>query len=363
MQELNAARQMDMNNEKEEVSIKDIVEKIRYWFAYMHARWILIFLAIILGAGAGFIYSKYKKPIYTAELNFVLEDEKSGGLGAAAGLASQLGVDLGGTTSGAFSGDNLLELLKSRSMVEKTLLSEVMVSGKTETLAELYISFNTLRSKWKKEEGLEGLAYPTGANRKTFSLKQDSMLGQFYKQILKNILTIDKIDKKLSIISVIVNSQNEMFSKTFCEKLVNNVSNFYIETKTKKEAENVAILQHQTDSVIRQLNSGITRVASAMDINPNPNPSLQILRAPSQRSQVGVQANTAILTELVRNLELSKITLRKETPLIQVIDSPILPLEKTRLSALKGIVLGAFLAGFLTILFFSLKLVYIKITT
>ena len=60
-----------------------------------------------------------------------------------------------------------------------------------------------------------------------------------------------------------------------------------------------------------------------------------------------VQANTAILTELVKQTELAKVTLRKETPLIQVIDRPIIPYQKERFGKAKGILLGGILAGFL----------------
>jgi uncharacterized protein involved in exopolysaccharide biosynthesis len=64
-----------------------------------------------------------------------------------------------------------------------------------------------------------------------------------------------------------------------------------------------------------------------------------------------VQANTAILTQLVAQLELSKVSLRKETPLVQLIDRPILPLQKEKLSRLKSLVLGGFLGGVLTVLY------------
>ena len=53
--------------------------------------------------------------------------------------------------------------------------------------------------------------------------------------------------------------------------------------------------------------------------------------------------------------ELAKINLRKETPLIQLIDSPILPLEKEKVSKRNSLVLGGILAGFLTILYFILS--------
>lgn len=63
-----------------------------------------------------------------------------------------------------------------------------------------------------------------------------------------------------------------------------------------------------------------------------------------------MQANTAILTELVKQAELANVTLRKETPLIQVIDRPILPLPKEQLGKAKRILLGGIVAGFFTVL-------------
>ncbi|MNE69299.1 hypothetical protein D3C80_1650170 [compost metagenome] len=53
---------------------------------------------------------------------------------------------------------------------------------------------------------------------------------------------------------------------------------------------------------------------------------------------------------MVKQSELAKVTVRKETPLIQVIDRPILPLPKERFGKGKGLVMGGFLAGFLTVL-------------
>jgi uncharacterized protein involved in exopolysaccharide biosynthesis len=85
------------------------------------------------------------------------------------------------------------------------------------------------------------------------------------------------------------------------------------------------------------------------------NPALNVNRAPSAKRQVDVQANTAILTELVKQTELAKVTLRKETPLIQVIDRPILPLPKERFGKAKGILVGGILAEFLILLFLIIK--------
>ncbi len=117
----------------------------------------------------------------------------------------------------------------------------------------------------------------------------------------------------------------------------------------------MAILQKHTDSIRAELNGAITGVAIANDNTFMLNPALNVNRAPSAKRQVDVQANTAILTELVKQTELAKVTLRKETPLIQVIDQPILPLPKEKFGKVKGILIGGILASFLVILFMVFK--------
>ena len=57
--------------------------------------------------------------------------------------------------------------------------------------------------------------------------------------INKNYLSVDKPDKKLSIISVKVKSTDKYFAKEFTETVVNNVNEFYIETKTKNSIQNL----------------------------------------------------------------------------------------------------------------------------
>ena len=126
-------------------------------------------------------------------------------------------------------------------------------------------------------------------------------------------------------------------------------------TKSKKAKINMEILVRQTDSIRGELNGAITGVAVANDNTFNLNPALNVRRAPSARRQVDVQANTAILTELVKQSELAKVTLRKETPLIQVIDRPILPLKNDKLGKAKALIFGGLLAGFLVALWLLFK--------
>jgi hypothetical protein len=340
-----------MEVQKDEISLKELIEKGREWFSYLLSQWKIIVLAGIIGAGLGLAYSFSKKPVYTASLSFALEDEKGGGgLGSALGLASSLGLDLGGGGGSIFTGSNLTELFKSRAMVEQTLLSSVIVDGKAISLAEMYIQNNKWRDQWNDKPKFKNIQFLPDTKRKYFTRVHDSILGVIYENLSTGGLTVAQKDKKIAIITIDASSTNELFSKYFTESLVKEVSDFYVKTKSKKARENMDILERQTDSIRGALNGAITGVAVANDNTFGLNPAMNVRRAPSARRQVDVQANTAILTELVKQTELAKVTLRKETPLIQVIDRPILPLAKEKFGKAKGILMGSFLAGFLVVL-------------
>jgi hypothetical protein len=351
-----------MEVQNDEISLKELIEKGKEWFSYLVSQWKIILLAGIIGAGLGLTYSFIKKPVYTATLSFALEDEKSGagGLGGALGLASSLGFDLGGGGGSIFTGSNLTELFKSRSMVEQTLMTSVTVNDKVISLAEMYIQNSEWRDDWQGKPKLKNIQFVPNTKRKYFTRVHDSILGVIYENLSKKGLFVAQKDKKIAIINIDVSSTNELFSKYFTEALVKEVSDFYVATKSKKARMNMAILQKQTDSIRGELNGAITGVAVANDNTFMLNPALNVRRAPSARRQVDVQANTAILTELVKQTELAKVTLRKETPLIQVLDRPILPLKREKLGKAKGIIIGGFIAGFLGVLLVVFMRVYHK---
>lgn len=346
-------------NEDDEISIKELFLKIGDWFKYLLSKWLVICLFGILGAVLGFVYANYKAPVYTAVRTFVLEDgDKAGGFGQYAGLASAAGIDLGGGGGGIFQGDNLLELYKSRNMIQKALLSEVEIDGKKQLLIDYYIKINKFRAAWSQNERLKNISFHVKEGQK-FTRQQDSLLGLFVSEIRSNSLFVAKPDKKLSIIEVDVKSKDEQFAKSFNDEIVKKVNDFYIQTKTKKSLQNVQILQQKTDSVRAVMNGSIYAAASVTDATPNLNPTRQVQRvAPVQRSQFSAETNKMLLIELVKNLELSKISLRKETPLIQIIDEPSFPLKKEAMRKALGIIVGGMLFGFLIVLFLSIKLLF-----
>ncbi len=335
---------------EDEISLKELILKIQEWWKYLLSKWIIILIVGLLGGAIGLWYAILQKPVYTATTTFVLESGDGGGgsLGQYAGIAAMAGIDIGGGGGGIFQGDNIIELYKSRTMIQKTLLSEIDVNGKRQLLIDQYIDFNQLRQAWAEKPELADIQFKR--NLKPFTRIQDSIVGMMVNDINKNYLIVAKLDKKLSIINVEVKANDEVFAKVFNEQIVKNVNDFYVQTKTKKALENVAILQQKVDSVGAVMNDAIYTAAAVSDATPNLNMTRQVQRAaPMQSSQFTAETNKAILGELVKNLEMSKMSLLKETPLIQVVDEPVFPLDKEGFGKRRGVIFGGLMGGFLIV--------------
>lgn len=332
----------------DKITLKEVVLRFRYWTGFFIRKWKILLLAGLVGLVLGALASIIKKPVYHAETTFVLEESDMSGLGQMSGLASLVGVNIGSlsSASGLFQGDNIMELYRSDNMLGKTLLSEF---DESELLIDRYISFNELDQKWKRKVDLATMDF--SIPRENFSVSQDSVVKEIAKLIREKQLSVEKPNRKLTIIQVNVASKDEAFAKVFNETLVEKVNSFYFETKTKKTAENLLILQSQADSVRKILDESLLAFASSTDRVPNPNPLLQAATVDARKRQVDVQASTAVYTEIVKNLEIARVNHRNNSPLIQIIDTPRFPLKRTEIKLVKGMVFGAVILGLFALLY------------
>lgn len=347
----------EAKNKDSIITIKELILNIKVWIRYLISKWYYLIIAGILGGIIGALYAKFSKPTYTARTTFVLEsgDNSSGGLGQMAGLAALAGVDLGQANGGMFQGDNLFELYKSRKMIEAVLLSPSK-SDSSILLIDRYFQMSKTKDIWQKDNPELLKIDFRKSDLGPLLRSRDSILKEVVQNFNKNNLVVDKNDKKSTIIKVDVNSPDEIFSKEFNETLVAKVNEFYIKTKTKRSADNIQILQYKTDSVRSVMNGSITAAAIVIDGTPNLNPTRQAQRIiPTQRSQFSAETNKAILGQLVQNLEMAKVSLMRELPLIQKVDEPVFPLEKKKIGLLKGTVVGSFLFIFFISIFLLLQ--------
>jgi hypothetical protein len=173
-------------------------------------------------------------------------------------------------------------------------------------------------------------------------------------------LLINSRDKKSNINVIEVSSNNEFFSKLFCDAIAKEISTFYLQTKNLKARNDVDILQKEIDSITSELSRLIEDVGLANDNIYNLNPTLNVKKSYSNIRQVKIETSKSLLIQLRNQLELSKINLRNETPLIQVLDYPTFPLEKTTISKRSSFFITSLLAGVISIIFFLFSYLFNK---
>ena len=234
-------------------------------------------------------------------------------------------------------------------MIKQTLLTDSDFGNERSLLIDRLASNEKIDKKWDKLN-VDFSTY----NSKSNNLRvHDSILNEVVKIIKEKYLLVDKPSRKTTILEIGFDHKDELFAKSFNENLVSIVNDFYFKTKTQKTGENLKILERQADSVKKVLDKSILFLAEKDQSIPNPNPLTKVSLVPYQKALVDVQANGAIYQQIVTQLELAKVTHRNNTPLIQIIDKPVLPLENSRLKLFECFVYGIFGGLFFSVLYYS----------
>lgn len=339
-----------MGSHNDEIQLKDILIKLSEYKTYLfRKKFVIITISgFFLVLGIVFAISADKK--YTAELTFVVEGQQGSGgnLGAMSGVASQFGFDIGSSSRATFSQNNILELLKSRGVVEAALMQNRKVNKTNDLLIEHYLYLNKIKDSWRKDKDIIPVSF-----HEILTQDNDSVSGDVWRSIIEDKLVVELQSDDANIINLSYTSVNDEFAKVFVEALIEQMSEMYITYQTAQASNTLSFLNNRADSVFIELEIAEEEFAKVKDINQ------RIVKASGRLKELQLMRRVEVLNamylEIVKNLELSKLTLLNQTPIIQIIDKPILPLEVEAKSITALGLLGAFLGGFLSLFFFIFR--------
>lgn len=312
----------------------------------------IVLVVIALGISASFIWHWRSTPAYEAKCSFVLE-EKSGGGSGIAGIASQFGFDLGSLGGGSgnfFSGENINDIIGSSTVMDEVLLSKV---DGAKTLADVYLDASGMRSAYGWKDKLKDFSFANPVISPEASQLRDTTLMVIREKIRDKSLMIDRTSKKGSIFSVQVKSSSPKFAKLFTERLVSVTSNMYIDIKTRNLSGNIRKLEKRADS-LRQLFGSKSRESYSQQIL-DANEAFKLNLANTEISQRDKSVIFEIYAEVMKNLEVSRMLLINQMPVIQVLDSPKDPLVDIRMPLFKLLVIAFVLSMAVGILLASLS--------
>lgn len=312
------------------------------------SKWKTLLIIAFFGGVTGILIGYLIKPKFESRMTFALDGgQDQDFMSGAFSLASQLGF--GGDVGGLFEGENIIEIMKSRRIIEAVLLTSDTYENKPITLADYYIKINGIDKKLQKKDRTKGISFPVGVQKAQLSYLQDSILKNIYEEMILEDIFPSRTDKKLSLFELRVQSRDEHFTKVFTDRLAAMSGDFYTEITSKKERETVAILEQRVDSIRRSVAGSLYARASVIDANLNP--AFAVAQADPNMKQYNIAAFSEALKELMKNLELAKYQYIRNIPLIQVIDQADYPMKRIRTSKLKLGILFALVITSISIFF------------
>tara|TARA_B100000700_G_C14875586_1_gene775506 strand:- start:57 stop:1088 length:1032 start_codon:yes stop_codon:yes gene_type:complete len=328
------------NNYNKELSIKDIIVIVSDYKNELKKRSLLIILITVIFSLIGVAVSEFKDRKYEAILSFIVEDQ-SGSVSQPylTGVAEMVGFDLGSSQSSSFSQQNIIELLKSRNIIEKTLNNNSDIGGRLDLLLNHYIRINNLI------DDSSSIDFSTNYI--------DSITNIVWLNIINQDMHILYQNDEANILNLSFKSLNDEFAKSFTEIIISEISEMYSIYQTEKTRISLNNLEIRSDSIFKELKSSERRLARTKDKNT------RVITSSGRLSEIQymreVQVLNSMYIELRKNIELTNMNLLHETPLIQVIDIPVLPLNVTNKSMLFWIIVSSSLGLFIIIFVIVLR--------
>lgn len=188
-------QEISHENHESDFSIREQVEKY-----LIHWKWFVLSVIVVLCLA--FLYLRYTTPLYKATATILVKDDKKGGLASELSVLSDLGV---GTSKSNV--DNEVEILKSRTLTEKTvnelhLNINYLSNGRVKS-SELYkaspivVVFSPADEKHKRETHTFVIE-SAGTNKFKLFKAEDKELGTFnYGSLIKipeGTLSVTKVN-------------------------------------------------------------------------------------------------------------------------------------------------------------------------
>lgn len=343
-------------NEVQGMSFREFILLVQGYVNHLWGKALWILLCGVL-LGALFVAKEWAAPInYSSRLTFMVNEDDNGSIGGVGAILGQFG--LGGGSTSEYNLDKIVELGKSRRIVESILIDSIIIEEKKDLISNHLINLYHYHDKWvdSKNENLHDFLF-SSANAEEYDRTGNLVLGTLYGLVVGNpdkgrpgLIDINYVDKT-GILNISSRSQSEELSLELSLLIFSRLSKFYVEKSTEKQRETVDKLEVISDSLSNELNRVEYELATFQDR------SAGILRQRDKVRNSKMQRNAQVLTimygEAVRNRETARFVLESKTPFFQVIDSPRYPLGRTnKFYVRKGIIGGAF-GAFLGVVFFG----------
>lgn len=317
---------MQNENKAEENNIKYILIQLLIIVPFLKKEWKKIAVGVLLGLvlGIAIEYKRSKERTAISKITFLLENDNGGGGGGLADIASSLG--LGGATSGSsmFSGENFQELLKTKIIYRKALLTKVKYGNREDYFGNIFLRHCQLQDNEWSHLPPQFFTYQfKNSDLNALTPEDKNLLNTIYLYLKDNTI-VTQNNSKSSFQTLSVQTRNDTLSYVWSKLFLKTVTDYYIETKTKKSKELLIVMQNRVDSLQSALYYTQGKLANYNDQNQQI--IFQRARIIAERLQMTSSQLQGLYFEASRSLDNLRFSLVKEAPLLTIIEDTELPI-------------------------------------
>ena len=340
------------HNKEEEINVVEIIKQL--W----KSRFFII-KASSLFFVLGVFVSLVSPVLYTSSTTFIPQTTKNTGAGGLSGVASLVGIDIGGVGSSAEIPPNIYPQIVSSAPYKRELLQiniDFLESNETISLKDYLSQENTSKdflSVVKKYTimlpfTILDLFRAKNPNNKISSIDSDIFVGEKEEEMFKNLD---------DLLSISVNSKGGFIT------LSSEMGNAYASAVVTKAAEQILqnrIVEYKIKSAKEVLDFNLTQLRlKKIEFDSLQNElalfkdsNLNIVDSRFQNSLQKLESEFAIVNavyqELSKQVEQSKLQVSKDTPIFSVIQPAIVPnlrsspkrIEMVLIYTFVGLILG-----------------------
>lgn len=336
--------------EEDEIDIMELVRKaLKNWKFILKCCGV----AAVVGLVAGFSIPR----TYTVSATLAPETVSKSAGGSLSSLAAMAGINLSSsTTADAFYPELYPQIVSSNPFIVGLFSVPVEFEYKNETVkTDLYTYLKEYTSEpwWiailklpgkaigavmgifrEKEEIEEGVS---GIDPSALTRKQEILVKG-----LKEDISIT-VDKKTSLISISVVTQNPDVAYTLAKEVISSLQNFVTDYRTQKSRKDLEYYQSVYDDAKEEYYAAQQRYARYVDANQGV--TRQSVMIEQQRLQNESELAFQLYNSCAQQLESAKVMVQKETPVFAEMDPPTRPTKKTAPSKAKILVIMIFLGA------------------
>jgi uncharacterized protein involved in exopolysaccharide biosynthesis len=325
---------LETNKIQENIEHEVTIDISKIFKVIAKQKWAILIATIIATALGVFIAINIPNE-YSSQVQILPElSSKDGGgsLSSLKSLAGLAGVDLGGMSSTeAVRPDLYPNILQSTPFMMGVMNMKVYSSKYKQTM---------VMSKFLEENRKKELATrifgesdekdkdafvinPTTIPLETIRLdkKQDELIKDLQKRVGATL------DKKTGVISISAKMQDPVIAATIVRYAQDYLTSYVVNYRTEKTLKDIKFLGERVEEAKRRYDNALFSYSSYQDRNKAL--FLNIAKDEGKKLQYEVDLSYNLYSELVKQLEESKIKIHRETPIFKVLEPAQIPVKKS----------------------------------